>query len=261
MLCWNTRARGLLSRPRKVGAVPKSAAGQGVLTASSGFKDICVIGDQSRPKLFDLNVRKPEALHAHVIEVDERVTIEDYDLNPSPVGQNLACEDPNVFRTPSGELVRVLKRPEPESVRRQLQRLRDQGFESLAVCLMHAHVFPSHEDMVAHLARELGFKYVTTSFQTSPVIKLLNRANSTCSEAYLHPIVRRYVENFESGFATLPQRVEFMCSDGGLKQAQKFRGNEALLSGPAGGVVGIARSCYDAREGTPIIGFDMGKSP
>lgn len=115
--------------------------------------------------------------------------------------------------------------------------------------------------MVAHLARELGFKYVTTSSQTSPVIKLLNRANSTCSEAYLHPIIRRYVENFESGFAMLPQRVEFMCSDGGLKQAQKFRGNEALLSGPAGGVVGIARSCYDAREGTPIIGFDMGKSP
>ncbi|KAK8103813.1 5- protein [Apiospora kogelbergensis] len=212
---------------------------------TKGFADVCVIGDQSRPKLFDLNVRKPKALHAAVVEVEERVTIEDYDLNPFPRG-------------PNGEIVRILKRIDPARVREQLQGLRDQGFESLAICFMHAYVFPDHEEAVAALARDAGFRFVTTSAQTSPVVKLLNRSNSTCSEAYLYPIIRNYVENFESGFAKLPRRVEFMCSDGGLKQAQKFKGNEALLSGPAGGVVGIARSCFDGAEGTPIIGFDMG---
>lgn len=123
---------------------------------------------------------------------------------------------------------------------------------------MHAYVYPEHEDVVAGIAKEVGFKYITTSSSTSPNIKFLIRSNSTCSEAYLYPVIQRYVENFESGFEVLPQRVEFMCSDGGLKQAHKFRGNEALLSGPAGGVVGIARSCYDPEDGTAIIGFDMG---
>ncbi|KAK8072524.1 hypothetical protein PG996_005872 [Apiospora saccharicola] len=229
---------------------------------TKGFEDVCVIGDQSRPKLFDLNVRKPKALHATVIGVDERATIEDYDLNPFPLDRSSVAasqaDDPDLVTTPSGEVVRILKRIDPAQVRAQLQGLRDQGFESLAICFMHAYIFPDHEDAVAALAREVGFRYVTTSAQTSPVVKLLNRGNSTCSEAYLYPIIRQYVENFESGFATLPRRVEFMCSDGGLKEAQKFKGNEALLSGPAGGVVGIARSCFDEAEGTPIIGFDMG---
>lgn len=193
--------------------------------------------------------------------MDERVTIEDYDLNPFPMNRSVAASsqnDPDLVTTPSGEIVRVLKRIDPAQVREQLRALRDQGFESLAICFMHAYIFPDHEDAVAVLARDVGFRFVTTSAQTSPVVKLLNRGNSTCSEAYLYPIIRQYVENFESGFATLPQRVEFMCSDGGLKEAQKFKGNEALLSGPAGGVVGIARSCFDEAEGTPIIGFDMG---
>lgn len=192
--------------------------------------------------------------------MDERVTIEDYDLNPFPMDRSVASSqnDPDLVTTPSGEIVRILKRIDPAQVRQQLQGLRDQGYKSLAICFMHAYIFPDHEEAVAALARQVGFTYVTTSAQTSPVVKLLNRGNSTCSEAYLYPIIRQYVENFESGFARLPQRVEFMCSDGGLKEAQKFKGNEALLSGPAGGVVGIARSCFDEAEGTPIIGFDMG---
>ncbi|KAH7021304.1 Hydantoinase B/oxoprolinase-domain-containing protein [Microdochium trichocladiopsis] len=225
---------------------------------TKGFADICVIGDQSRPKLFDLNVRKPKALHDTVVEVDERVTIEDYDLNPAPLDFTGPITDPALVRTQSGEVIRVITPLTENTVCQQLQQLRNKGYESLGVAFMHAHVFPDHEARVAQLAKELGFKYVTTSSETSPVIKLLNRSNSTCSEAYLYPIIRRYVENFEAGFEIQPQRVEFMCSDGGLKQAQKFKGNEALLSGPAGGVVGIARSCYDKDDGTPIIGFDMG---
>lgn len=123
---------------------------------------------------------------------------------------------------------------------------------------MHSYLYPDHEEMTAAIAREVGFTYVTTSSETRPVIKFSQRSSSACSEAYLYPVIRRYVEGFESGFRQLPQRVEFMCSDGGLKEAQKFRGNEALLSGPAGGVVGIGKSCYDEEDGTPLIGFDMG---
>lgn len=228
------------------------------LLTTKGFKDVCVIGDQSRPKLFDLKVRKARALHDKVVEIDERVTIEDYDLNPQPLDKNRELTDPDLVRTASGEIIRILRRPNPDVIRSQLQDLLKEGYSSLAISLMHAYVFPEHEQLVADLAIDVGLKYVTTSSGTSPNIKFLIRSNSTCSEAYLYPVIKRYVENFESGFEVLPQRVEFMCSDGGLKQARKFRGNEALLSGPAGGVVGIAKSCYDPKDGTAVIGFDMG---
>lgn len=228
------------------------------LVTTKGFKDVCIIGDQSRPKLFDLKIIKPQALHDKVVEIDERVTIEDYDLNPQPLDKNRELTDPDLVRTASGEIIRILQRPNPEVIRGQLQNLLKEGYSSLAISFMHAYVFPEHEQLVADLATDVGFKYVTTSSGTSPNIKFLIRSNSTCSEAYLYPVIKRYVENFESGFEVLPQRVEFMCSDGGLKQAHKFRGNEALLSGPAGGVVGIAKSCYDPEDGTAVIGFDMG---
>lgn len=228
------------------------------LLATKGFKDVCIVGDQSRPKLFDLKIRKPQVLHDKVVEVDERVTVEDYDLNPQPLDKNRVLTDSDLLRTASGEIIRILRRPDPDAIRGQLQKLLEEGYSSLAISFMHAYVFPEHEQLVADLATELGFKYVTTSSGTSPNIKYLIRSNSTCSEAYLYPVIKRYVENFESGFEVLPQRVEFMCSDGGLKQAHKFRGNEALLSGPAGGVVGIAKSCYDPDDGTAVIGFDMG---
>ncbi|KAJ4366914.1 hypothetical protein N0V83_007443 [Neocucurbitaria cava] len=226
--------------------------------ATKGFKDVCVIGDQTRPKLFALDVKKADALHQSVIEVDERITVEDYDLNPTPMDKQAALDDPDLVRTRSGEIIRVLKSIDAKQVRDQLLELKSQGYTSLAIALLHSYLYPDHEKAVETIAREVGFQYVTISSEASPVIKYLRRSISVCSEAYLYPVIRRYVENFESGFRVLPQRVEFMCSDGGLKQAQKFRGNEALLSGPAGGVVGIAQSCYDRNEGTPLIGFDMG---
>ncbi|KAM0426116.1 hypothetical protein ACHAPT_008747 [Fusarium lateritium] len=224
---------------------------------TKGFKDVCVIGDQSRPELFNLSIRKASVLHSDVIEIDERITIEDYDLNPHPLSQQVLGQDPNLVKTPSGETIRIIKKPDQEAIRKQLSALRSDGYTSLAVCFMHAYIFPDHEKLVAEIAKDVGFEFVTISSETSPSINFLNRSNSTCSEAYLYPIIRRYVDNFESGFKVPPHRVEFMCSDGGLKQANKFRGNEALLSGPAGGVVGTAR-CFDVGEGTPVIGFDMG---
>jgi 5-oxoprolinase (ATP-hydrolysing) len=207
--------------------------------------------------LFDLEVRKAEALHEKAIEVDERITIEDYDLNPFPQDKSVALTDPDLVRTASGEIIRILKRIDVEEVKTQLEGLRKDGYDSIAIAFMHSYLYPEHEKAVASVAREVGFQYVTTSAETSPAIKLLDRSNSCNSEAYLYPIVERYVNGFKSGFKVLPRRIEFMCSDGGLKEASKFRGNEALLSGPAGGVVGIAKSCYDENEGTPIIGFDM----
>ncbi|KAM5380050.1 hypothetical protein ACJZ2D_003697 [Fusarium nematophilum] len=224
---------------------------------TEGFKDVCVIGDQSRPEIFNLRIKKASALHSRVIEINERITIEDYDLNPFPLDQIALSNDPNLVKTPSGETIRILKKPDREVVRQQLEVLRADGYTSLAVCFMHAYIFPDHEKVVEEIAKEVGFEFVTISSQTSPAINFLNRSNSTCSEAYLYPIIRRYIDNFQSGFKVLPTRVEFMCSDGGLKQADRFRGNVALLSGPAGGVVGTAR-CFDVDEGTPVIGFDMG---
>lgn len=229
-----------------------------VLLTTKGHRDVCIIGDQSRPKLFDLKVRKAQVLHDKAVEIDERVTIEDYDLNPYPLDKHRELTDQTLVRTTSGEIVRVLKKPDAGLIRNQLEDLRREGYSSVAVSFMHAYVYPDHEEMVAEIAKDVGFKYVTTSSSTSPNIKFLIRSNSTCSEAYLYPVIRRYVESFESGFEVLPQRFEFMCSDGGLKQAHKFKGNEALLSGPAGGVVGIAKSCYGSENGTAIIGFDMG---
>ncbi|KAE8330727.1 Hydantoinase B/oxoprolinase-domain-containing protein [Aspergillus sergii] len=225
---------------------------------TKGFRDICVIGDQSRPKLFALKVRKAEALHSKVVEINERVTIEDYDLNPFPLDKSRELTDPNLVRTVSGEIVRILKPIDLQEARQALENLRAEGYTSVAVAFMHSYVYLNHEDQVAALAREMGFDYVTTSHETSPVIKFEQRSSSVCSEAYLFPIVKDYVAAFESGFSTLPRKVEFMSSDGGLRQAVKFRGNEALLSGPAGGVVGIARTCFDNEEKTPVLGFDMG---
>lgn len=217
-----------------------------------------MIGDQTRPKIFALKVEKAKALHHKVVEVDERITIEDYDLNPFPMNKKTEITDPDLVRTESGEIIRVLKRIDENQVRSQLQTLRRDGYTSIAVAFMHSYLYPDHENLVASLAKEVGFEYITTSGATSPSIKYLRRSASACSEAYLNPVIRRYIEKVEAGFELLPHRFEFMCSDGGLKQAQKFGGNEALLSGPAGGVVGVAKSCYDPKEGTALIGFDMG---
>ncbi|EFQ35328.1 hydantoinase B/oxoprolinase [Colletotrichum graminicola M1.001] len=234
---------------------------------TKGFKDVCVIGDQSRPKLFDLDIRKPGALHDAVVEVDERIVPADYDLNPTPLDEQAAVaaaeaagDAGTLVRTASGEFVRILRRPDPDAVRAQLRELRDRGYTSLAICFMHSYLHPAHEDLVASLARDpaLGFEFVTTSAAVSPTIKFLHRSTSACSEAYLYPVVRRYVDAFRAGFRVPPRRLDFMCSDGGLAAADRFRGNEALLSGPAGGVVGVAASCYDPDDGTPVIGFDMG---
>lgn len=131
----------------------------------------------------------------------------------------------------------------------------------MAICLMHSYTFRDHELAVGKLAVDIGFTHVSLSAELSPVVKIVPRGNSSTADAYLTPEIKRYIAGFESGFSDLRTsgcRCEFMQSDGGLVEFSGLSGLRSILSGPAGGVVGYARTCYDATEGTPVIGFDMG---
>lgn len=246
------------------------------LVVTKGFKDCLEIGNQSRPKIFDLAIHKPEVLYQEVVEIDERVTLEDYAEDPE---RNITRTDPrddsnkdaDIVRGLSSEAVRILKRPWKEEVKSQLQNLYDKGFRSIAVCLVHAYTFPDHEELVGHVAHEIGFKHVSLSHELMPMIKLVSRATSACADAYLTPAIKKYIAGFQAGFegglgsqslkegnGNKGTRCEFMQSDGGLVDVTKFSGLRAILSGPAGGVVGYALTSYDPQTKIPVIGFDMG---
>ena len=242
------------------------------MVVTKGFKDCLEIGNQSRPKIFDLAIRRPDVLYHKVIEIDERVTLEDYAEDPQ---RNITkiepgANDSELVRGLSSEAVRILQRPSEDTVRSQLKALHDEGFRSIAVCLMHGYTFPHHEALVGRLAREIGFKHVSLSHELMPMIKLVPRATSACADAYLTPAIKKYISGFQAGFegglgtASVKEggvkgaRCEFMQSDGGLVDVDRFSGLRAILSGPAGGVVGYALTSYDPETRTPVIGFDMG---
>lgn len=246
------------------------------MVVTRGFKDCLEIGNQSRPKIFDLAIKKPDVLYDLVVEIDERVTLEDYAEDPkrnvTPTEERGAKNaDQDLVRGLSGEAVRILLRPEEEKIRKQLQEVHDQGIKSIAVCLMHGYTFPDHEALVGKLARDIGFQHVSLSHELMPMIKLVPRATSACADAYLTPAIRKYIAGFQKGFegglgtesvksesGTKGARCEFMQSDGGLVDVDKFSGLKAILSGPAGGVVGYALTSYDPETRIPVIGFDMG---
>lgn len=249
------------------------------LVATTGFRDCLTIGNQSRPRIFDLAIRKPDVLYEEVVEVDERVTLEDYAEDPERTHTKVevragteAAGTADLVMGLSGEAVRILRRPREDDIRRQLQEVRDRGIESLAVCLMHGYTFPDHEALVGRVARELGFRHVSLSHELMPMIKLVSRATSVCADAYLTPAIKKYISGFQSGFkgglgtrnvldegqGSRAARCEFMQSDGGLVDVDKFTGLKAILSGPAGGVVGYAITSYDEDTKIPVIGFDMG---
>lgn len=247
------------------------------MVVTKGFNDCLTIGVQSRPKIFDLAIRKPDVLYETVVEVDERVTLEDYAEDPertvteaeAQVGTKEA-EGKDLVRGLSGETVRILKRPEEEVIRKQLKEVYDQGIRSIAVCLMHGYTYPDHEALVGRIAKDVGFEHISLSHVLMPMIKLVSRATSVCADAYLTPAIRKYIDGFQSGFegglgtrsvqqedGSRGARCEFMQSDGGLVDVDKFTGLKAILSGPAGGVVGYAMTSYDEKTKTPVIGFDM----
>lgn len=246
------------------------------LVVTKGFKDCLEIGNQARPKIFDLAISKPEVLYQEVVEIDERVTLEDYAEDPERTitktdSRDAASSDAELVRGLSSEAVRVFKRPVESNVRSQLQILYNKGIRSIAVCLLHGYTFPDHEALIGRVAREIGFDHVSLSHELMPMIKLVPRATSACADAYLTPAIKKYIAGFQAGFegglgnesvkhesGTRGARCEFMQSDGGLVDVDMFSGLRAILSGPAGGVVGYALTSYDPITKIPVIGFDMG---
>ncbi|MFD5115370.1 hydantoinase B/oxoprolinase family protein [Streptomyces sp. NPDC058391] len=198
-----------------------------VLLITEGFRDALRIAYQNRPRLFDRHIVLPEAVYERVIEVPERVDAH-------------------------GATVRPL---EPDTVTEQLRAAHGDGFRSAAVVLMHGYRHPAHESAVAEAARAAGFTQVSCSHEVSPLIKLVPRGDTTVVDAYLSPILRRYVDEVAGELQGI--RLMFMQSNGGLREAAHFRGKDAVLSGPAGGVVGMARTSQQAGF-TRVIGFDMG---
>lgn len=236
------------------------------LVTTKGFKDVLAIGTQARPDIFDLSIARSSPLYDTVVEVDERVTLEDFVEDPDH--KYTPPEKTDLVKGLSGETVRILKTPDLDSIRTSLQLVYDSGIRSLAVCLLHSYTFPDHEKLVGEIAKEIGFPSISLSSQLIPMIKYVARANSSVADAYLTPEIRNYLNGFESGLkdglASLAKgkstglRCQFMQSDGGLVDSASFSGLRAILSGPAGGVVGYARTCYDPKNGIPLIGFDMG---
>jgi 5-oxoprolinase (ATP-hydrolysing) len=246
------------------------------MVVTKGFKDCLEIGNQSRPNIFDLGIRKPEVLYKRVVEIEERVTLEDYAEDPVRHETKAEAKDkagPGVelIKGLSGEAVRILRRPDKDVIRKQLQEVFDSGLKSIAVCLMHGYTYPDHEALVGKIARDIGFEHVSLSHELMPMIKLVPRATSACADAYLTPAIKKYISGFAAGFegglgtesvkkenGTKGARCEFMQSDGGLVDVDIFSGLRAILSGPAGGVVGYALTSYDPETKIPVIGFDMG---
>ncbi|MGW7475810.1 hydantoinase B/oxoprolinase family protein [Streptomyces cyaneofuscatus] len=198
-----------------------------VLLITEGFRDALRIAYQNRPRLFDRHIVLPEAVHERVIEVPERIDAE-------------------------GHTVRAL---ELDAVREQLRAAHADGLRSAAVVLMHGYRHPAHERAVAEAAREAGFTQVSSSHEVSPLIRLVPRGDTTVVDAYLSPVLRRYVDEVAARLEGI--RLLFMQSNGGLREAARFRGKDAVLSGPAGGVVGMVRTSQQAGHDR-VIGFDMG---
>lgn len=246
------------------------------MVVTKGFKDCLEIGNQSRPKIFDLAIRKPDVLYERVVEIDERVTLEDYAEDPERNSTKTRSREESkpedeIVRGLSSEAIRILRRPEEETIKKQLQEIYDDGIKSIAVCLMHGYTFPDHEALVGRIAQEIGFQHVSLSHELMPMIKLVPRATSACADAYLTPAIKKYIAGFQRGFegglgtesvkkekGQKGARCEFMQSDGGLVDVDQFSGLKAILSGPAGGVVGYALTSYDPETKIPVIGFDMG---
>ncbi|GHF50653.1 hydantoinase B/oxoprolinase family protein [Streptomyces morookaense] len=198
-----------------------------VLVVTEGFRDALRIAYQNRPRLFDRRIVLPEALYDRVVEIPERVGAH-------------------------GEMVRPL---DLDAATDALRAARRDGFASAAVVLLHGYRYPAHEQQVAAAARAAGFSQVSCSHEVSPLMKLVPRGDTTVVDAYLSPILRRYVDDVARELPGV--RLMFMQSNGGLREARHFRGKDAVLSGPAGGVVGMARTSGEAGY-ERVIGFDMG---
>ena len=223
-----------------------------VLVVTRGFRDILRIGNQNRPRIFDLRIDKPDLLFTSVIEADERVTVTHPDVPPR--------EGATRVESATGEILEILTPLDEATVESGLREAFEGGLRSCAVVLMHAYADPGHERQVGEIARRIGFSQVSLSHEVMPTVKIVARGDTTTVDAYLTPHIRRYLESFRGGFTDglKDTKLLFMQSHGGLIDAAQFLGSRAILSGPAGGVVGYSRTTYDPDNPQPVIGFDMG---
>ena len=198
-----------------------------VLATTRGLGDVLRIGYQARPDIFARQIVLPEQLYGHVVEIEARVRVD-------------------------GTIETAHDR---ERTRELLQDAHDRGFRAIAIVLMHGWRHPEHEQEVAAIAREVGFTQVSTSHATAPLIKIVSRGDTTVVDAYLSPILRAYVDRVAAETGSVP--LYFMQSNGGLVAAQAFSGSNAILSGPAGGVVGAVKT-GEAAGFDRLLGFDMG---
>ncbi|MDE2613463.1 MAG: hydantoinase B/oxoprolinase family protein [Burkholderiales bacterium] len=198
-----------------------------LLVATRGFRDALRIAYQARPRLFERRIVLPELLYERVVEADERVGAH-------------------------GEVVLPL---DEARLARDMQAAHADGIASVAIVFMHGWRYTAHEQAAAAIARRIGFAQVSVSHEVSPLMKFVSRGDTTVVDAYLSPILRRYVERVEAQMPGV--RLFFMQSSGGLTEAHRFQGKDAILSGPAGGIVGMVRTALAAGH-DKVIGFDMG---
>ena len=198
-----------------------------VLVTTKGFHDALRIGYQTRPDLFSRQISLPDLLYAKVIEIDQRYSAE-------------------------GEVIMELDHDEAYT---KLQRVFDEGIRACAIVFLHGYRFHGHEKIVSDMARQIGYTQVSTSHETSPLMKLIGRGDTTVVDAYLSPVLRRYVDQVAGHLNGV--RLMFMQSNGGLTDAYRFQGKDSILSGPAGGIVGAVETSKIAGF-NKIISFDMG---
>lgn len=224
------------------------------LCVTQGFKDLLQIGNQARPSIFDLTVSKPSNLYEEVIEVDERIelVLDDEEVKSHSSGP--------LLKGISGDLVRVVKPLDEGALKPLLKGLLEKGISCLAVVLMHSYTYPQHEIYVEKLAESLGFKHVSLSSSLTPMVRAVPRGLTASVDAYLTPVIKEYLSGFISKFDEGLGKVNvlFMQSDGGLAPENRFSGHKAVLSGPAGGVVGYSQTLFAIETEKPLIGFDMG---
>ncbi len=216
-----------LGTTRGTNALLTRSGARTALVTTGGFGDLLDIGYQDRPQLFELTIRKPAPLIDCSLEVNERVSAD-------------------------GEVLIPL---DESAVRRQLEGLRAEGIESVAVCLLHADLFPDHERRIAAIASTLGFAEISCSSEIAPLVKIVARAETTVVDAYLKPVLREYVAGLQRALPN--SEILLMTSAGGLVAPTSFGGHESVLSGPAGGVVGYSRAA-EVTGFDRTIGFDMG---
>jgi 5-oxoprolinase (ATP-hydrolysing) len=212
---------------------------------TKGFKDLLHIGNQSRPRIFDLVIARPENVYETVVEVDERVLVHTDKEGGKQQPPTKWVEKHEFHTGVTGEKVSILKKPDLEKLQADLQKVKEMGIKSLAVSLAHSYTYPEHEKLVGELAAKMGFTHISLSSSLMPMVKLVPRSYTACADAYLTPCIHKYLTQFRSGFDEHMERntrVWFMQSDGGLVPVDKFSGFRAVLSGPAGGVVGYAQN-------------------